>query len=105
MNYDRGRRPTINGIIKLFQDHTNMNEQNKIELGASTTGLINALRSFEQARRQYYNAYATIMGEKMALEQWEEEAPTWQAVADLIEKSIADQVRNWACYEDGGNII
>lgn len=45
------------------------------------------------------------MGEKMALEQWEEEAPTWQAVADLIEKSIADQVRNWACYEDGGNII
>jgi len=80
-------------------------EQHKLELGAAATGLLNSLRSFEQARQQYYNAYAAIMGDYLTNEQWEKEASTWKAVEGLIEGALSKHLHNWACEAKQRSII
>lgn len=72
-----------------------MEAENKIELSDGTAGLVLSLRKLVQARGQYYDAISDILGDEAMERRVVNEQSKWDAVQDLIEGSILDNLRFW----------
>ena len=73
-----------------------MNAENKIELSDGTAGLVLSLRKLMEARGQYYDAISNILGDEAMERRVANEQSKWDAVQDLIEGSVLDQLRFWS---------
>lgn len=76
------------------------NTQQQIQVGPATAYLLNALRAVEDARNNYYLGIDAMGGEEMAEAANKQVTPAFNAVRDIIEKEIADNIRTWAIMTD-----
>lgn len=72
-----------------------METKDKIELSEGTAGLVLSLRKLMEARGQYFGAIDDIFGDEAMERRVATEQSKWDAVQDLIEGSILDQLRGW----------
>ena len=72
------------------------NTQQRIQVGPATAYLLNALRAVENARENYYLGMDAMGGDELAESANKQVTPAFEAVQDIIEKEIIDNIRTWA---------